>query len=143
MRRCLEIRRELLLKSGVEAYVKAVPIFLHTPWWVNENIDKLEQTEEEIIKTISDIDIQTSRIDGILDFNGKKYLEKKLDIPTLVCCAKDDILTPKHFSDEIAEYIPGCETYRFEKGGHAVSQTLPQEFNRVIISFLKSQEKKN
>jgi aminoacrylate hydrolase len=140
MRRCLEMRRELILKSGVEAYVKAVPIFLHTHWWVNENIEKLEEAETQIMKTLSDPEIQVSRMDGILAFDGTQYLDKKIKIPTLVCCAKDDILTPMPFSEEIAAAIPGCKTYWFERGAHAVSQTLPEEFNRVVISFLQAQE---
>jgi aminoacrylate hydrolase len=141
MRRCLEMRRELILKSGVEAYVKAVPIFLHTHWWVNENIEKLEEAEKHIMKTLSDPEIQVSRMDGILAFDGTQYLDKKIKIPTLVCCAKDDILTPMPFSEEIAAAIPGCKTYWFERGAHAVSQTVPEEFNRVVISFLRAQEK--
>jgi aminoacrylate hydrolase len=141
MRRCLEMRRELLLKSGIEAYVKAVPIFLHTYWWVNKNIEKLEEMEKQIIKTISDPEIQVARIDGILAFDGTKYLEKKIEIPTLVCCAKDDILTSMTFSEQIAAAIPGAKTYWFKRGAHAVSQTLPEEFNRVVISFLQAHEK--
>jgi aminoacrylate hydrolase len=140
MRRCLEMRRELILKSGVEAYVKAVPIFLHPYWWVNENIEKLEETEKQIIKTLSAPEIQVSRIDGILDFDGTKYLSKKIDIPALVCCARDDILTPIPFSKEIAAAIPNSKTYWFEQGGHAVSQTMPEEFNKVVIPFLQSQK---
>lgn len=141
MRRCLEMRRELILKSGIEPYVKAVPIFLHTPWWVNENIEKLEEAEKEIIKTLSKPEIQVSRIEGILAFDGSKYLKQKIEVSVLVCCAKDDILTPMHFSEQIAAAIPGCQTHWFERGGHAVSQTLPMEFNEVVISFLNSQER--
>jgi len=140
LRRCVELRRELILKSGIEAYVKAVPIFLHTYWWVDENIAKLEENEKEIIKTISDPEIQVSRIDATLAFDGYQYL-KKISIPTLVCCAKDDVLTPIHFSKEIAAIIPNCKTYWFERGGHAVSQTLPDQFNRVVISFIQAQAK--
>jgi len=141
MRRCLEVRRELILKSGIEAYVKAVPIFLHTYWWVNDNIEKLEEAEKLIIKTISDPEIQVARIDGILAFDGTRYLAKKINIPTLVCCAKDDILTPMPYSREIAAAIPNSKTYWFERGAHAVSQTVPDEFNRIVISFLQAQEK--
>jgi len=140
MRRCLEMRRELILKSGIEAYVKAVPIFLHTHWWVNENIQKLEEIEKSIMKTLSEPEIQVSRIDAVLGYDGTQYLSKKIAVPTLVCCAKDDILTPMPFSEEIASSIPGCKTYWFDKGAHAVSQTVPEEFNRIVISFLRAQE---
>jgi aminoacrylate hydrolase len=141
MRRCLEMRRELLLKSGVEAYVKVVPILLYPYWWVNEYIEDLEKTEEQITKTISDPEIHVARIDGILAFDGTKYLSKKIKIPTLICCARDDILTPIPFSQQIAAAIPGAKSYWFNHGAHAVSQTVPEEFNRVVISFLQAQEK--
>lgn len=141
MRRLMEIRRELLLKSGIEAYVKAVPVFFYAPWWVNDHSEEVKEAEIRMIKTLSDPEIQVSRIDGILAFDGKQYLDNEINIPTLVCCAKDDIITPMHFSEEIAAAIPGCKTYWFERGGHAVSQTSPEEFNRVVISFLQAQEK--
>ena len=141
MRRCMQTRKELILESGVEAYVKAVPIFLYPHWWVNENIEKLEEAEKEILNTLSDPEIQASRIDGILAFDATSYLGKKFRVPTLVCCAKDDILTPMPYSEQIAAAIPDCKTYWFERGGHAVSQTMPEEFNRVVISFLQAQER--
>lgn len=141
LRRCMEIRRELILKSGVEAYVKAVPIFLHTYWWVNENIEKLEEAENQIVKTLSDPELQVRRIDAILAYDGTQYLDQKIQIPTLVCCAKDDLLTPMPYSEQIAAAIPGCKTHWFERGAHAVSQTMPEEFNRVVISFLQAQKR--
>lgn len=141
MHRCLESRRELILKSGVEAYVKAVPIFLYPPWWVNSHFESLKETEKQIFKTISDPQIQVNRIDGILRFDGTRYLNNKIDIPALICCAKDDILTPMSVSEEIASYIPDCKTHWFERGAHAISQTVPEEFNRIVIGFLKEQER--
>ncbi len=33
--RCFDIRLELLEKSGVEAFVKAQPLFLNPAWWMS------------------------------------------------------------------------------------------------------------
>jgi len=57
-----------------------------------------------------------------------------------VLCAEDDFLTPLYFSHQLAGAIAGARLVTMEKGGHAASQTMPEEFNRVVIDYLLAQE---
>ena len=41
---------------------------------------------------------------------------------------------------ELATLIPDAKLCIFEQGAHSCSQTISEEFNRVILEFLQSQE---
>jgi aminoacrylate hydrolase len=134
-RLCFETRRTLLLKSGAAAYVAAAPIFLYPSWWIRDNIKQLE-AHSTVYGTSPDIDIINSRIDALLNFDWSSRLgEIKHDV--LVIGARNDHLTPAYFSEELAEKISGSELVIMEDGGHAASQTIPDEFNRHVLAFLK------
>ena len=64
-----------------------------------------------------------SRIDAIVGFDRTAEPADHQRVPTLVICAKDDILTPPYFSRELARQIPGAELVELERGGHCASET--------------------
>ena len=84
-------------------------------------------------------EIVSSRIDAIVAFDRTAQLDR-IRTPTLVFCAADDRLTPVYFSRELAARIPGARLMVAEKGGHAHSQTMPEEFNRIAMQYLLEQE---
>jgi len=53
-----------------------------------------------------------------------------------VLCANDDILTPRYFSEEYVKRIPGAQGRWIERGGHALSRTEPDLFNRTLWDFI-------
>lgn len=134
-RRCFEVRRDLLLKSGPEAYVRATPIFLHPSWWIRDNIAAIEATEADIYGTDPDVEIMNSRIDALLAFNMVERLSK-IETEVLVLGVRNDHLTPAYFSEELARLIPRARLKIMEDGGHAASQIMPDEFNRIVLDFL-------
>src|SRR5215467_2846512 len=83
-RRVFEARRALLTSTGAAAYVRSTAVFLYPDWWVNEKIG---------IPAFPPAEIVASRIDAIVDFDRTADLPS-IRTPTLVICAKDDILTP-------------------------------------------------
>lgn len=134
-RRCFEVRRELLLRSGPEAYVRATPIFLHPSWWIRDNIADIERAEADVYGNNPDVEIMNSRIDALLAFDVTDRLhEIRKDV--LVLGVRNDHLTPAYFSQELAKLIPNARLTIMEDGGHAASQTLPGEFNRIVLDFL-------
>lgn len=137
-RRCFEVRRELLLKSGPEAYVRATPIFLHPSWWIRDNIAALEATEASVYGANPDVEIMNSRIDALLAFDVVERLGE-IDAEVLVLGVRNDHLTPAYYSEELARLIPGARLTIMEDGGHAASQTLPEEFNRIVLDFLRAE----
>ena len=79
------------------------------------------------------------RITAILDFDRRAELGA-IRIPTLVLCADDDILTPRYFSEEYARLIPGARRRWEPRGGHALSRTEPEIFNRIALEFFDAVE---
>lgn len=136
-RRCFAVRKELLLKSGSAAYQHAAPLFLYPGWWITAHAERLEQEERASLSTFPPVEIAASRIDAILAFDLTTRL-KEIRTPTLVICAKDDNLTPAYFSEELAQAIPGAHLALLERGGHACSQTMVEEFNKIVLSFLRA-----
>jgi pimeloyl-ACP methyl ester carboxylesterase len=58
--------------------------------------------------------------------------------PTLVVAGEQDLLTPPWVSEEVASAIPGArlEVIRGEGASHLVMLERPEEFNRLVITFL-------
>lgn len=137
MRRVFETRKTLLIDSGVEAYIKATPVFLFPDWWINQNAESFAAADREIVADFPSVEIAASRCDAVMNFNRVDQLGE-IATRTLVICAKDDFLTPAYFSRDLAEKIPGAELVLLEKGGHCVSQTVPSDFNSAVLSFLTS-----
>ena len=138
-RRVFEVRKAIVLREGAMAYMRATPVFLHPDWWINANAAALEAAEQKGLASFPAPEIVASRIDAIVDFDRTGDLAK-IGTPTLVLCARDDRLTPVYFSQELAAKIPGARLVVTEKGGHAHSQTMPDEFNRIVIDYLLEQE---
>jgi aminoacrylate hydrolase len=133
--RAFAARRALLMNSGAAAYVRASSVFLYPDWWINQNISLLEEREKITIPAFPPADIVASRIDGILAFDRTADLAR-IKTPTLVLCARDDILTPLYFSRDLARAIPGAELVELAYGGHCASETNTEEFNKAVLNFI-------
>jgi aminoacrylate hydrolase len=140
MERVMDIRKSLVLNDGPLAYMRATPVFLHPDWWINANWETLEAAEHKGLPIFPAPEIAASRIEATRAFNRSSELSK-ITTPTLVLCAKDDFLTPLYQSQQLAAKIPGARLTVTEKGGHAHSQTMPEEFNRIVIGYLLEQQK--
>jgi aminoacrylate hydrolase len=135
MRRIFETRKTLLLDSGVEAYIKATPIFLFPDWWINQNAAALTAADRDLVAGFPSAEIAASRCDAVMNFNRAAELDR-IRSDTLVICARDDFLTPSYFSVELSEGVPGAKLKLLPRGGHCVSQTCPEEFNSAVLEFL-------
>lgn len=137
-RRIFETRKTLLLDSGIEAYIKATPVFLYPDWWINQNAEALAKADRDLVADFPSAQIAASRCDAVMNFDRASQLGLIRARP-LVLCAADDFLTPAYFSRELAERIPDAELTILPRGGHCVSQTVPQSFNEAVIEFLQAQ----
>lgn len=137
--RVAAVRKDLVLKCGVAAYVKATPLFLYPSWWISDNSERLEREEQQALASFPPAEIAASRLDAGLAFNRTAELGR-IQTPTLVICAKDDGLTPAYFSEQLAKMIPTAKLVLLERGGHASAQTIPDEFNQFTLSFLLDHE---
>ncbi len=134
LRRCFEIRKQILNQSGPKAYVRAQPLFLYPPAWISENIAHLEAEEERILAHFPPIPTMNQRIDMFLNFDAGDRLSA-IDVPTLLASAKDDCLVPAYLTHKLAQAIPGAQMHEVEWGAHAYTVVAPDVFNRTLLDF--------
>lgn len=133
-RRVFALRERLLSALGPDAYAQYTSLLLYPPYWINANAEQLAEMEKEAAGALGPAAVQASRLAAILEFDRRAELGK-IRIPTLVLCADDDILTPRYFSEEYAKLIPGARGRWEPRGGHALSRTEPETFNRIALEF--------
>jgi aminoacrylate hydrolase len=134
---CFEARKSLLLGSGVAAYQRSSAIFLYPPSWISADAARLEALLAGFIASTPPADVLAARIDMIVAFN-RRARRQEIATPTLVICAADDQLTPMHLSEELAAGIPHALLVRLAWGGHASSQTAPEDFLNAVLEFLRT-----
>ena len=134
LRRCFEIRKQILNQSGPKAYVRAQPLFLYPPEWISKNIAYLEAEEERILAHFPSVGTMNERIDMFLDFDIGERL-KAADVPTLLASAKDDNLVPAYLTNKLAAAIPKARVHEVDWGAHAFTVVTPDIFNRSLLEF--------
>jgi aminoacrylate hydrolase len=137
-RRLFESRRQTLIDSGIEAYLRASSLMQMTPWWVSRNDDFLTDLHRVTAASAAPVEILVSRIDAILRHDRRRRL-LEFRVPTLVIVAQDDMITPRFYSDELASRIPGAKLVVLETGGHYAPAINSEPYNAAVGSFLRSQ----
>ena len=135
--RSFTARRELLRLGGVASYWRASVLLLRPPSWIGANEAALAAEETDLLADPPDIAILESRIDAILRFDRRARLGM-IRAETLVVVAADDIVTPAHFSAELAHGIPGAKLAVLPYGGHFVPVIEPASYNEAVGSFLRA-----
>lgn len=135
MEQCLNLRRRILAGLGEAEYHRATPLFLYPPLYVRDNMAALEKEIQGSINASPSRTIMDARVAGILAFDGTRYLDR-IQSPTMVLVAEDDILTPPYSSQLMAEQIVGATLIKVPYGGHAYSRTQPAQFNEIVLKFL-------
>lgn len=136
-RRCFDMRLELLNKSGVEAYVRAQPIFLYPATWLSANTERLAHDDAHGVAHFQGPDNLRRRIGALLAFDAAEALPA-ITTPTLVAAARDDILVPWTASQILADNLPNAEFWLTPEGGHGFSVVDPAIFNDRLLAFLDS-----
>lgn len=135
-RRLFAARREILVNLGVEAYLRSSVLALAPPSWVSANDAALTEQHRQAAAASPPVEILTSRIDAIVAFDRRQRVHE-IRTPTLVVVAQDDMVTPRFYSDELAERIPGAKLTVLDGGGHFVPQIAPERYNPVVGGFLR------
>ena len=130
-------RRELLRLGGVASYWRASVLLLRPPAWIGANEAALAAEEADLLADPPDIAILESRIDAILRFDRRARLGA-ICAPTLVVVAADDMVTPPHYSAELAHGIQRARLATLPHGGHFVPVIEPASYNEAVSSFLRA-----
>lgn len=136
-RRLFALRRQVLLDRGVEAYLRASVLVLAPPWWVSAHDAAIEAEHRQLLATAPPAEIIASRIDAILAFDRRARLGE-IRAPTLVIVARDDMVTPPFYSEELAARIPGAQLVVLDGGGHVAPQVAPEAYNAAVGAFLRA-----
>jgi pimeloyl-ACP methyl ester carboxylesterase len=62
---------------------------------------------------------------------------KQIQAPTLIVAGEDDLLTPTRFARTLHESIPGARLAVIQDTGHGLIWSCAEEFNALLLSFLK------
>jgi aminoacrylate hydrolase len=133
-RRCFEARTALLKHVGVEAYVRAQPIFLYPAAWLSEHEDAVRNEEATGIAHFQGADNLLRRLSALLTFDATSQLAG-IDTPTFVAASRDDVLVPFTRSQQLADTLPNSTLWLTPEGGHAFTVTNPTSFNRAMTAF--------
>ncbi|MDD5560155.1 alpha/beta hydrolase [Candidatus Methylomirabilis sp.] len=81
-------------------------------------------------------DVYARQVEAALSHNAEDRLSR-IAAPTLIVVGDDDILTPMRFARILHVRIPDARLAVIQGGGHALVLTHAEEFNRVVLAFLK------
>lgn len=60
----------------------------------------------------------------------------EIDIPTLIICGREDVVTPLEQSEFMHDHIKGSKLKVIDKAGHVSNLEQPDEFNKHLLDFL-------
>jgi len=60
----------------------------------------------------------------------------RIEVPTLIVSADQDILTPVKYGELLRERIKGSKLHVIKNSGHFMMQEKPEEFNEALTEFL-------
>jgi aminoacrylate hydrolase len=133
--RCFDVRIELLEKSGVEAFVKAQPLFLYPATWMSEHQERLARDDAHGVAHFQGKTNVLRRIAALRAFDIDARLGE-IGNPVLVVATKDDLLVPYTRSQRLADGLLQSELCLLDFGAHAVNITEPDLFNTRLLQFL-------
>lgn len=139
MEQCISLRRRILQSMGEAEYHRATPVFLYPPVYVRDNKAALEKEVKAAVVGSPPGSIMDERAVAVLAFDGRPYLDR-IQCPTMVLVAEDDILTPPYSSVFLAKQITGAKLVKVPYGGHAYSRVEPEGFNDIVLKFLAQHE---
>lgn len=136
-RRCFDVRQNLLLNSGVDAFVQAQPLFLYPADWLSAHHDLLEEERQHQVAHFQGMENLLHRLQALMASDLTEQLGSII-APVLALSSKDDLLVPWHCSASLAAALPQGQHQHMQYGGHAMSVTDSETFNPILLTWLKN-----
>lgn len=133
--RCFEVRLNLLRHVGVEAYLRAQPIFLYPAAWISAHNAELDAELPLQIADFPGAATMEKRIAALAAFDVSGRL-KGLDGRTLVIVADDDMLVPSSAGERLCGELGWGTLSVMPIGGHACNVTRPDAFHKSVLAWL-------
>lgn len=110
---------------------KSQDVFYDPKVATKEIVDEVYTTVNDRNKLIKTLAIAKSAI----RHNMAKDLPK-MKIPTCIIWGKNDSVTPPEVAEEFNSLLPDSDLYWINKCGHAAMMEHPEEFNKILESWL-------
>lgn len=133
--RVMSARREVLVAMGAEHFLRTGPIGIYPPRWIRDNDETLRAALPGLLATFVGTDTMLQRIEACLRHERRASLQR-IRAPTLVLGLEDDISTPPHCSEELADRINGATLQLLPYGGHNAHLVTPDLIGAAIRDFL-------
>lgn len=134
-RRCFSVRQELLLNVGVEAFVRAQPLFLYPADWLAAHQERIEAEDKLHAAHFQGTENLLRRLNALMacDFTQQAAT---ITQPVLLVCSQDDLLVPWTCSEALYQALPNATLKKMTWGGHAMSVTDSAGFNSLVLDWL-------
>ena len=116
-----------------DLYTHFNSLLIYPPEYRREHFERFAKMARDAAP--QDADGISRRLDAILAFDARPFYPK-IVCPTLVMCARDDLVMPTWFALDAAGAIPGARLVELEGGGHLFAETRTDEFLRNVLPFL-------
>lgn len=133
--RVMQMRREMLLGLGVEAFLRTGVIGIYPPDWIAAHHRELDANLPAMVQAFVGVPTMLSRMDACLAHDRRSHLTQ-IKAPTLVLGLEDDMSTPAYCSAALANDIPGAQLRLLPYGGHNAHLVVPDQVCAVILGFL-------
>lgn len=135
-RRLFEARRLMYQQAGSELHAMFHPLWLYPPDYVNAHDAELDAERQRSVAGAPPVEVSVGRINALLAFDRRAGLSR-IKAPTLIIASDNDYITPCYYAEALARAIPGAKLAMVRGGGHSISKTRPDEFNRLVLEFLE------
>jgi aminoacrylate hydrolase len=135
--RCFEARLNLLRHVGVEAFLRAQPIFLYPADWISLHTAELDAELPHQVATFPGLTNMERRIAALAAFDVVGKL-RHLTNRVFVLVNLEDMLVPSVAGWALSRELGGAHFEAMANGGHACNVTDPGTFNRLVLDFLRS-----
>lgn len=135
LRRQLEIRLQLVRNELWEIFGPNSVIWLNPPDYVNAHDDELRAQQERFFKNLPNPIGLAGHFEADLAYDAGDRL-RSIASPTLITVGTQDITTLPSYGRAVHEQIRGSQFHLFEGAGHLPFLQMPEEFNRVVATFL-------
>jgi aminoacrylate hydrolase len=114
------------------------PLWLYPPDYVNDHDREIDEERRQALSSAPPAEISIARIDALLAFDRRKDVPR-IKAPTLIIASDNDYITPSYHAQWLARNIPHAQLETVSGGGHSLSKTKPDVFNRVVLEFLRDE----
>lgn len=135
--RCFEARLHLLRDSGIEAFLRAQPIFLYPADWISANTAALDAELPHQLAAFPGIATMEKRIAALATFDVTGQLGHLAE-KAFVLVAEDDMLVPSSAGGRLYDELGSRWIGTMPTGGHACNVTDPALFNHLVLDFLRN-----